>query len=191
MLHLVGIRLQHREAMVPPISRAAAGFQDPLQPGRRLLDWPAEPTAWRRFPYGDVPTGWRRQVVELRHVVAGQVQGKRSEDRNVYFKLMSAGVADVPAAKLAHDLARERGLGMELDFWEAAPRPGAGYGSRERWAQSRRAGRSACSRINWWKRLCLAGWWKLETPRVASRAWAVAMVSDWTTSTGTPCCSAW
>ena len=47
------------------------------------------------------------QLQELRHVVADQI---------IYAKLMGTGVADVAAAKLAHDNAKSRGLGMEMEW---------------------------------------------------------------------------
>ena len=58
---------------------------------------------------------WER-VVELRQVVAGLHPGRTSREDNVYVKLTGTGVADVAAAKLAYDRARELGLGTELDF---------------------------------------------------------------------------
>ena len=56
------------------------------------------------------------QLVELRHIVAGMVPGRQQRDDNIYAKLMGTGIADVAAAKLAYDLARQRGVGMEMDF---------------------------------------------------------------------------
>ena len=56
------------------------------------------------------------QLIELRHIVAGTIPGRGSPDENIYAKLMGTGIADVAAAKLAYDLARERGVGMEMDF---------------------------------------------------------------------------
>ena len=50
------------------------------------------------------------------HVVAGMVAGRDNHDQIVYAKLMGTGVADVAAAKLAYDLAREKGAGMEMDW---------------------------------------------------------------------------
>ena len=58
---------------------------------------------------------WSR-LVELRHVVAGLVPGRRSQDENVYAKLVGTGIADVAAARLAYDLAREKGVGTEMEF---------------------------------------------------------------------------
>lgn len=58
---------------------------------------------------------WSR-ALELRHAVAGDVAGRRADDEIVYVKLMGTGVADVAAAKLAYDKAREAGLGMEMDW---------------------------------------------------------------------------
>ena len=56
------------------------------------------------------------QLLELRHVVAGIVKGRHNEDENIYAKLMGTGIADVAAAKLAYDLALEKGIGMDMDF---------------------------------------------------------------------------
>ena len=56
------------------------------------------------------------KVHELRHVVAKTVQGRDSEGQVVYAKIMGPGVADVAAAKLAYDLAKENGLGTEIEW---------------------------------------------------------------------------
>ena len=56
------------------------------------------------------------QLTELRHVVAGTVTGRDSDDQIIYAKLMGTGVADVAAAKLAYDRARALGMGMEMDW---------------------------------------------------------------------------
>ena len=56
------------------------------------------------------------QLIELRHVVAGTVTGRDSEDQIIYVKLMGIGVADVAAAKLAYDRARALGVGLEMDW---------------------------------------------------------------------------
>ena len=56
------------------------------------------------------------QLYELRHAVSGTVPGRDSESQIVYAKLMGTGVADVAAAKLAYDAAREQGLGTEMDW---------------------------------------------------------------------------
>ncbi len=56
------------------------------------------------------------QLVELRHVVAGLVPGRRNQDENIYAKVMGTGIADVAAARLAYDLAREKGVGTEMEF---------------------------------------------------------------------------
>ena len=56
------------------------------------------------------------QVLELRHAVAGVVQGRDDKDQIVYAKLMGTGVADVAAAKLAYDRAKGMGLGLEMDW---------------------------------------------------------------------------
>ena len=56
------------------------------------------------------------KVHELRHVVAKAVRGRDSEDQVVYAKIMGTGVADVAAAKLAYDSAKEKGLGTEIEW---------------------------------------------------------------------------
>ena len=56
------------------------------------------------------------QLTELRHAVCGAISGRDNDRQIVYAKLMGTGVADVAAAKLAYDSAREKGLGMELDW---------------------------------------------------------------------------
>ena len=58
---------------------------------------------------------WSR-VLELRHAVAGVVQGRDHGDQIIYAKLMGVGVADVAAAKLAYDRAKALGLGLEMDW---------------------------------------------------------------------------
>ena len=56
------------------------------------------------------------QVLELRHAVAGTVNGRETRDQIIYAKLMGTGVADVAAAKLAYDKAKAAGLGTEMDW---------------------------------------------------------------------------
>ena len=56
------------------------------------------------------------QVLELRHAVAGVVQGRDDKEQIVYAKLMGTGVTDVAAAKLAYDRAKAMGLGLEMDW---------------------------------------------------------------------------
>jgi ornithine cyclodeaminase/alanine dehydrogenase-like protein (mu-crystallin family) len=56
------------------------------------------------------------QLFELRHAVCGVVSGRDNDSQIVYAKLMGTGVADVAAAKLAYDSAREQGLGTEMDW---------------------------------------------------------------------------
>lgn len=56
------------------------------------------------------------QLQELRHVVAGVVQGRERRDDIIYAKLMGTGVADVAAAKLAYDQARAKGMGIEMEW---------------------------------------------------------------------------
>ena len=56
------------------------------------------------------------KVHELRHIVSKTLKGRDSEQQVVYAKLMGTGVADVAAAKLAYDLAKENGLGTEIEW---------------------------------------------------------------------------
>ena len=56
------------------------------------------------------------KVHELRHIVSKTVTGRDNEQQVVYAKLMGTGVADVAAAKLAYDLAKENGLGTEIEW---------------------------------------------------------------------------
>ncbi len=56
------------------------------------------------------------QLSELRHAVCGAISGRDDDRQIVYAKLMGTGVADVAAAKLVYDTARERGLGTEMDW---------------------------------------------------------------------------
>lgn len=56
------------------------------------------------------------KLTELRYAVSGMTPGRDSEGQIVYAKLMGTGVADVAAAKLAFDCAREQGLGTEVDW---------------------------------------------------------------------------
>ena len=56
------------------------------------------------------------QLVELRRVVAGLSPGRQSPKDNIYFKHFGIGVVDIAAAKLAYDIARERGVGQEIDI---------------------------------------------------------------------------
>ena len=58
---------------------------------------------------------WSR-VNELRHAVSGAIKGRDNEHQVVYAKLMGTGVADVAAAKLAYDCAKQQGLGIEMDW---------------------------------------------------------------------------
>ena len=56
------------------------------------------------------------QLTELRYAVSGAIAGRDNEGQIVYAKLMGTGVADVAAAKLAYDNARQQGLGTEVDW---------------------------------------------------------------------------
>ena len=56
------------------------------------------------------------QLSELRHAVCGAISGRDNDNQIVYAKLMGTGVADVAAAKLAYDSAKEMGLGTEMEW---------------------------------------------------------------------------
>ena len=56
------------------------------------------------------------QLTELRYAVSGAISGRDNDGQIVYAKLMGTGVADVAAAKLAYDNARQQGLGSEVDW---------------------------------------------------------------------------
>ena len=58
---------------------------------------------------------WSR-LQELRHAVAKNLPGRDDPSQIIFAKLMGTGVADVAAAKLAYDRARDQGLGMEMDW---------------------------------------------------------------------------
>lgn len=58
---------------------------------------------------------WSR-LQELRQVVSGNIKVRGSPQEIIYAKMMGTGVADVAAAKLAYDRARELGLGTEMDW---------------------------------------------------------------------------
>ena len=56
------------------------------------------------------------QLVELRHIVSGNQSGRDNNAQIIYAKLMGTGVADVAAAKLAYDTAKQLGIGTEMDW---------------------------------------------------------------------------
>ena len=56
------------------------------------------------------------QFHEIRHVAAGLVPGRAGADEIVYCKLMGTGLADVAAAKLALDRAKELEIGVDVDW---------------------------------------------------------------------------
>jgi ornithine cyclodeaminase/alanine dehydrogenase-like protein (mu-crystallin family) len=53
-------------------------------------------------------------VHELAEVVGGQVQGRSTDEDIVLFKSVGIAAEDVAVAKLVHDRARERGIGIAL-----------------------------------------------------------------------------
>ena len=54
------------------------------------------------------------EVHELAEVVSGDVSGRQADDDIVLFKSLGIAAEDVAVATLAHERARERGLGTEL-----------------------------------------------------------------------------
>ncbi len=55
-------------------------------------------------------------VGELGELLSGSVQGRRTEDELTLFKSMGIAVEDLAAAQLCVGRARERGMGVEVDF---------------------------------------------------------------------------
>jgi ornithine cyclodeaminase/alanine dehydrogenase-like protein (mu-crystallin family) len=58
---------------------------------------------------------WSR-AVELGAIVAGTAPGRTSPDELTLFKSLGVALEDVAVAGLVYALARERGLGQEVDF---------------------------------------------------------------------------
>ena len=56
------------------------------------------------------------QFHEIRHVAAGIVPGRTDADEIIYCKLMGTGLADVAAAKLALDRAKELEIGVDVEW---------------------------------------------------------------------------
>ena len=56
------------------------------------------------------------QIGELRHLVSGESIARQSEIDIIYAKLMGTGVADVAAAMLAYESAKETGIGTVVNF---------------------------------------------------------------------------
>ena len=56
------------------------------------------------------------QFHEIRHVAAGLVPGRAGADEIIYCKLMGTGLADVAAAKLALDRAKELEIGVDVEW---------------------------------------------------------------------------
>ena len=55
-------------------------------------------------------------VGELGEVLAGMCEGRRSDDELTVFKSMGIAVEDLAAAQLCVARARERGVGVEVEF---------------------------------------------------------------------------
>ncbi|HEX2111097.1 MAG TPA: ornithine cyclodeaminase family protein [Gaiellaceae bacterium] len=54
------------------------------------------------------------EVHELAEVVGGEVRGRQRDDDIVLFKSIGIAAEDIAVAKLVHDRARERGLGVDV-----------------------------------------------------------------------------
>jgi ornithine cyclodeaminase/alanine dehydrogenase-like protein (mu-crystallin family) len=59
-------------------------------------------------------------VKELGQIVAGHVQGRASEDDITLFKSNGIALEDISTAHRLYTLARERGLGENIDLWSAS-----------------------------------------------------------------------
>jgi ornithine cyclodeaminase/alanine dehydrogenase-like protein (mu-crystallin family) len=55
------------------------------------------------------------EVHELGEVVSGEIVGRGHDDDVVLFKSLGIAAEDIAVAKLVHDRARERGIGVELE----------------------------------------------------------------------------
>ena len=69
-----------------------------------------------RIAAADRGFGPEHIVGELGEVLEGTVEGRRSDDELTLFKSMGIAVEDLAAAELCVARARERGIGVEVDF---------------------------------------------------------------------------
>ena len=56
-------------------------------------------------------------VVELGSIVAGRVKARASEEAITLFKSNGIALEDIATALRVYNLARERGVGEEIDLW--------------------------------------------------------------------------
>jgi ornithine cyclodeaminase/alanine dehydrogenase-like protein (mu-crystallin family) len=56
-------------------------------------------------------------VTELGRIVAGQAQGRTSDEDITLFKSSGVAIEDISTALRVYNLARERGVGSEIDLW--------------------------------------------------------------------------
>ena len=100
--------LRHQEVDAATLVRANRRFLDSLEQA------PLE--------CGDIASAVDRGLVqwgqfhELRHVVAGTMAGRLTDNDVVYCKLMGTGLADVAAAKVVWERAEALDAGLEIDW---------------------------------------------------------------------------
>jgi ornithine cyclodeaminase/alanine dehydrogenase-like protein (mu-crystallin family) len=56
-------------------------------------------------------------LIELGRIVAGRDKGRTSDDEITLFKSNGIALEDISTALRVYNLARERGLGEEIDLW--------------------------------------------------------------------------
>jgi ornithine cyclodeaminase/alanine dehydrogenase-like protein (mu-crystallin family) len=66
---------------------------------------------------GRNPRAWRR-VRELADIVAGKKRGRTNDREITLFKSNGIAIEDVVTASRVYELARRRGIGREVSFWE-------------------------------------------------------------------------
>jgi ornithine cyclodeaminase/alanine dehydrogenase-like protein (mu-crystallin family) len=97
-----------REVDDATVERSAVVAVDSLEQARLEAGDLVLPAAIGRFDWS--------HAVELGQIVAGEAQGRPSPDAITLFKSVGIALEDVATAGLVYALARERGLGMELDI---------------------------------------------------------------------------
>lgn len=97
-----------REVDDATVERSAVIAVDSLEQARLEAGDLAIPAAEGRFD-------WER-AVQLGAIVAGQVSGRPTPEALTLFKSVGIALEDVATAGLVYQLARERGLGTELDI---------------------------------------------------------------------------
>lgn len=97
-----------REVDDETVERSAVIAVDSLEQARLEAGDLAIPAAEGRFD-------WER-AVQLGAIVAGQVSGRPTPEALTLFKSVGIALEDVATAGLVYQLARERGLGTELDI---------------------------------------------------------------------------